>query len=209
MTELTDQCLLCHRAQRRCVALCGDCRARVVSALAEAPTLYVRGAQGLAATSQPPSEKLSQPRPGPTSPLRDAILELCDELARSLGRWAAATKAPGWVAEGPETWVRPGFAVQRSAGVIAAHLTAALAPPYGVAHARRTLSLTGALREQLGLNPLIHNLAAPCPRCNTRALIRRDGDDRVSCRLCGQAWPERHYALLSRILVDEAGEGPK
>lgn len=205
MTELTDQCLLCHRAQRRCVALCRECRARVAAALAEAPKLYVRGIQGLPATSHALSEKLSQPRPGPTSPLRDVMLELCDDMARALAAWEAATKARAGLTT-PSVMVRPGYAVQRSAGVVAAYLTEALAPPYGLAHARRTLSLTGALRERLGLNPLVHNLAAPCPRCNTRALIRRDGDDHVSCRLCGQGWPERHYALLSRLLVAEADE---
>lgn len=198
----SDACLLCHRLPKRYAALCWLCRGRVGAALAGAPKLYVRGTQAVSGVSQGLSDKISTPKPGPRSPLRDGLLELCDDLARALAGWAAATAARAGLPVMPGL-VRAGYGVQRSAALLAENLNAALEPPYGVAHAARVLALTAALEERLGLALLVHQLAAPCPHCDARALIRRDGDDHVSCRLCGQAWPERHYALLARIVVAE------
>jgi ribosomal protein L37AE/L43A len=202
---MTDVCSMCHQRPRRAAGgpLCLGCHARVGVVLVEAPGLYVQGTQALGVSMHAMSDKLSTPRPGSRSPLADGVLELCDDLARGLWAWESVTVAHAGLTP-PAGPVRPGFAVQRAATTLARHLTASLAPPYGIAHARYVLTLTGALRDRLGLTALVHNLTAPCPHCDTRALVRRNGDDHVSCRLCGSAWPEHHYALLVRMLVAES-----
>jgi hypothetical protein len=198
-----DDCLMCHRHPRRVAALCQSCHDKVMEALTQAPALYVRGCQGVSGSSHGLTDKLSTPKPGSRSPLRDGVLELCDDLARALTAWEAATRAALDRPPLPSA-VRAGHAVQRAVTIVVADLSAALGPPYGVAYASRLLTLSASLRDRLGLTPLEHQLAAPCPHCDTRALVRRDGDDHVSCRMCGNAWPERHYALLVRLLVAES-----
>jgi hypothetical protein len=200
-----DECLLCHRHPRRVAALCQSCHDKVTDALTQAPALYVHGCQGVSGSSHGLTDKLSTPKPGSRSPLRDGVLELCDALARSLLSWEAATRAALDRPQLPAA-VRAGHGVQRAAATISADLAAALGPPYGVAHASHLLTLSASLRDRLGLTPLVHQLAAPCPNCDTRALVRRDGDDHVSCRMCGNSWPERHYALLARLLVAESSD---
>jgi ribosomal protein L37AE/L43A len=56
-----------------------------------------------------------------------------------------------------------------------------------------------------GQDRLTHHLAAPCPMpdCERRTLVRRDGSDVVLCTSCGSSWPERHYQLLVRMIVEE------
>jgi ribosomal protein L37AE/L43A len=68
---------------------------------------------------------------------------------------------------------------------------------------QQALSLARHLERASGRDRLVHRLVAPCPRCDARTLIRRDGDDQVQCRSCGNAWSEDHYQLLVRILTEE------
>jgi hypothetical protein len=200
---MTDACLLCEVQPRRDGPLCRRCLDRVRAALDAAPTLYAHASAATPSGSRAMTDRVTTPKPGSRSPVRDDLLELSDALARALTAWerdaVAAAQLPV-----PPPQVRPGYRVQRAAVTCLANLQAALAPPYGVAHASRLLHLVGLLRDRLGLTRLVHHLAAPCPHCDTRALIRRDGDDYVQCRLCGNAWPEHHYALLARIVAAES-----
>jgi hypothetical protein len=128
------------------------------------------------------------------------MLQLADALARALAAWESDTTCAAGLA-GASPSVRPGYRVQRAAIVIAANLPAAMTSPYGVVRACDVLDLTDRLTDHLKLAALTHQLAAPCPHCNARALVRRDGADNVVCRMCQQSWPEHHYALLARMVV--------
>lgn len=180
--------------------LCESCRAVVVDALRRAPALYVRAHTNLGSRGQQLSEHVSSSAPGSRSPLRDDLLELSDTMARLLTYWhARMTRTP--VRTG-----RSGAALQRAAVALSNDLDAALAVWRGHAYARHVVARVGALRHHLGETPLVHQLAAPCPSCDTRALIRKDGAERVECRMCGNTWPEERYELLTRALAADLGK---
>jgi hypothetical protein len=171
--------------------------------VSSAPRLYVLATLAIAPAGHALTDKLSTPKPGSRSPGRDAMLELADTLARALGAWEADTvTAAGLTAVSAS--VRPGFRVQRAAATITANLPAAITGPYGVSHAGHLVDVVSRLTDRLQLAVLVHQLAAPCPHCHHRALVRRDGDDYVSCRMCRQTWPERHYAFLTRMVVADS-----
>lgn len=175
--------------------LCSSCRGTVVAALRVAPVLYAKASLRLGSRSSAFSERVSSSRPASHSPLRDDLLELADLLARELAQWQAVTFGQGFGS------TRQGFAVQHAAADLSADLPAALSTWRGVVSAARVVRRVASLRRAIGEAALIHQLAAPCPQCDTRALIRRDGADQVECRLCGASWPESRYELLVRALV--------
>lgn len=190
---MTHPCAHCEDTEGD--PLCESCRTTVVNALRLAPLLYAKGSQQLGTRGRALSERVSSSRVGSTSPLRDDLLEVCDDLARALIEWELTTV--GMQAE----HVRTGYAVQRASLALGNNLAAALATWRGTSHARRVVRRVARLRHALGDTPLVHQLAAPCPQCDTRALIRRDGSENVECRLCGASWPESRYELLVRALV--------
>lgn len=68
---------------------------------------------------------------------------------------------------------------------------------------REAFKLSRRLERASGRDRLVHRLVAPCPSCDTFALTRADGEDRVRCAVCHHEWPEEHYQLLVRILAKE------
>lgn len=62
-------------------------------------------------------------------------------------------------------------------------------------------TLVTRLRHAAGRDELVHRLAMPCPRCDVRALVRRDGAGHVECRVCGSSWSEEHYEFLARVFA--------
>jgi ribosomal protein L37AE/L43A len=187
------ECAHCRTAEGE--PLCESCGNDVLAALTAAPVLYVRAHGSLGARGQAMSERVSSSAPVSRSPLRDDLLELCDGLARLLAEWELHTFGA------QAARVRTGFAVQRASVALGHDLDAALSVWRGTARAGQLVHRVRRLRQALGETPLVHQLAAPCPTCDTRALIRRDGADKVECRMCGNAWPEARYALLARALV--------
>jgi hypothetical protein len=175
--------------------LCSSCRSAVLAALRAAPALYVKASMRLSARGSALSERVSSSRPASRSPLRDDLLELADLLARELSYWSAITFGHRFGA------ARQGFTVQHAAADLAENLPAALNTWRGQGAAARVVRRVAGLRRAIGETALVHQLAAPCPQCDTRALIRRDGADSVECRLCGASWPESRYELLVRALV--------
>jgi hypothetical protein len=68
---------------------------------------------------------------------------------------------------------------------------------------RQALAWSRRLERAAGADRLVHRLAAPCPDCDCRTLIRRDGEDRVECTTCAKSWPEHHYEFLVRLVLRE------
>ena len=56
------------------------------------------------------------------------------------------------------------------------------------------------IRRALGQSRFVQHLPAPCPWCDTAALVREVGS--VSCRECGKVIDETHYDWLAGWLVD-------
>lgn len=90
--------------------------------------------------------------------------------------------------------------LRRRCMVLAAHHRTML--DADVTHGVDILRITHSTRSLLGLTRLIHRLAAPCPECDHVALCREDGSSYVQCRMCGVAFDEDTYGLLTRMLAD-------
>lgn len=194
------KCATCERRAR--VVLCVTCEQRVLIALRDAPALYVRAHASLNVRSQQQHERVKTSRPASRSPLRDDLLHLADELARTLATWESFAVAQGHLPSS-SPYVRWGVIVQRAAATLAEHVDDAVRHPSGPTASTQVVTLVGRLRYALGETRLVHRLAAPCPHCDTRALVRRDGDDHVECSMCRSSWPEKHYQLLVRMLVED------
>lgn len=89
---------------------------------------------------------------------------------------------------------------------LTAQSTAWLCTPWAAEDGRATLVLARRVEVAAGADRLVHRLAAPCPACEMRglvetSLIRDDGADHVSCRICGSSWPEAEYRRLTLVLA--------
>lgn len=52
-------------------------------------------------------------------------------------------------------------------------------------------------------DPQWHRLPAPCNGCHSMSLGRLDGDDHVTCKACGERWPEDDYLRLVLVLAQD------
>jgi ribosomal protein L37AE/L43A len=188
--------------------VCEDCRRRVQRDLHATPTLYVQMSLGLPHGGTADINDPVSGTPTPPAPLRIALLDAMSQLARAVTTWHtvvadAANLAP--LAAGP---VREGWAIDRAARILAARveLACATAPDLAAQLARDV----NYGRRLIGTTPLVHRLAAPCPECGLRALVRRDGAQVVYCRGCHATWDEALYHHLTRVLAAEAiGDTPR
>jgi hypothetical protein len=73
----------------------------------------------------------------------------------------------------------------------------------GLTAALALLALHETAQAALGLTRLTHKLPAPCPRCDALALVRYDGADDVTCRVCGDRWPYEDYTRLTLVLASD------
>jgi hypothetical protein len=208
--------------------LCRACERVVGRALGELPALYVDLA-AIVGQHRQAGEHVSHTRALPT-PARLDVLALQADIDATVCAWAApvaARCAITWYTPAL-AYTRAGYRVARAARLLASQLDALLGlravqiaawvpgwseyqPP-----GRRLLAATldgreGALRllalHQRGRQLVSGGtgdarLPVPCPSCEAPALVRANGADQVTCRGCGNSWPEKDYRRLCLILAE-------
>lgn len=83
------------------------------------------------------------------------------------------------------------------------HATALLCSPRAASDGRTILALHRRGERGAGTDALTHRLPGACPRCDARGmLVRPDGEEVVSCRMCGSHWSWDHWQWMVRVAVD-------
>lgn len=189
--------------------LCDACTDQTRQALEETPTLYyqLRKAARTPRLSQALTERVTTSATHPML-IDGAAIDLTDHAHWLLTHWAdkvlrtASRPRPNrrhqpedgqlydachilgryltaWTVHGPALIPTDGGHRMTQSGWEACHALITWR-----AHARRHLKL----------EELIHRPPEPCPNCNTpRALERRDGADKVTCRICHKSWTLAMY----------------
>lgn len=183
--------------------ICERCRGRVHRDLLAAPLLYTHLHLSLPALAANDDDRVSG-TPTPPTPLRPILLDAMTQLAETLAVWHHAVAEVCRLTHLPSArsrTVREGWLVDRTVRVLAGRVEVACATaPDLAALFARDLHYG---RRLIGVTPLVHRLVAPCPECDMRALVRRDGADIVYCRNCHAAWDEALYHHLTRVLAAE------
>lgn len=187
---------------------CRPCQVRIVDAVGRLPEL-------VAVLASMPGGRLAagghSGRPvrstAIVSPSGSPAWDACDEVIS--WAWETAVGVMQHVGEDPPSawWsssAAPVASLSTSVAALLRHADAWLAGPGAVEDGRRALRLVAEAERGTGTDPLVHRLPAPCPSCDTLALVREDGEDQVSCRVCHNAWTEERYRLLVRVLADAA-----
>lgn len=77
------------------------------------------------------------------------------------------------------------------------------AKPFG----EETLALVTTLEKVTGHDDTVTRLRAPCRRCDTLTLRRRDGSERVECVKCHDAMTMDEYEQWSKLCAHAASQG--
>jgi len=202
-----------HPAQAGAPVWCPPCRDRITRELARIPhltaELALRGiADGgrLAATGEAGRTNHTKVSGSPSgSPAWDAADELIewahateDQLRAHLNHAhaARAVKLHGTTA------VRV-LQLGGSIKYLTTWVSALLSAPFAEVVGFDVLTLVRRAERAAGLDRLIHRLPAPCPSCDTLALVREDGSDQVECRACNRVWPEHDYRRLVLVVAQD------
>ncbi|WP_242884030.1 hypothetical protein [Actinomadura litoris] len=165
-------CHLCHADHPTMISLptCETCFGEVAAALESLPGLLA----GLETITPQTLARPARETPGgpggfgPSSPAREALIDLRAELSATVTEWAAAVEP--WAA-GPPT------------RTLVRHLSAALGMGGGADWAAKLLHLTDVARRRLDPPEVIH-LRDRCPECGTRGLVRYDTGGPCWCVNC-------------------------
>lgn len=200
--------------------LCEACTARVSRALAELPLDYVElnlllgsGESGIFSDMVLFSRELQVP-------IRVSVEALQASMAHETQAWAepvAERLGIDWDTD-RTSMCRPGFTLQRAAGLLTNGLGTLLGLPAqeyrhhssgewverdGIAGALELLHLHELTRFAAGKTKLVHKLPTPCPQCEREALCRHNGTEHVVCEGCGSVWPNDQYKRLCLVLAED------
>lgn len=196
-----------------CIAHAEDAITGLVHDYVELETLL--GVAG----SQMVSDMVSSTRDLPV-PLRLSIIDLQMGIVHEAVSWAepvAERLGIDWDTQSARD-SRPGPQLQRALNLLARSVSVLLNLPVqdyrswrngdwaerdGVAGALELLDLHSLVRAVAGRSKLVHDLPAPCPRCDQSTLVRHNGDDHVQCELCRAEWAEEDYKRLCLVVADD------
>jgi hypothetical protein len=200
--------------------LCLSCTAHVEDALTGLLGDYVELETLLGVSGdQMVSDTVSATRDLPV-PLRVSIIDLQMGIVHEAVSWAepvAERLGINWDTQNARD-SRPGPQLQRALALLGKAVSVLLALPDqdhrcwrsgdwlqrdGVAGALELLGLHSLVRAVAGRSKLVHDLPAPCPRCDQLTLVRHDGDDHVQCEICRAQWPEEDYKRLCLVVADD------
>jgi len=179
------------------VGLCGSCGNHVAQALRELPMDYVElstllGERG----GNPAADVVLSSRDLPI-PIRTSIYDLQTAICHEATSWAepiAEHLGIGWDTQRARD-SRPGVTLQRASRLLTHAVDTLLGLPAqtyrdhsspdwvdrdGIDDALELLRLHDLVRLAAGRTALVHQLPAPCPSCNSLALVRRNGADHVA-----------------------------
>lgn len=178
---------------------CSDDAALVVSAVRRLPDLVAlvgsrgdgRLDAGRSDSDGRSSSGVAPPSPSPAHDLQDAAVRWAAAEAARLaelvtgGRGADVDDEPLPMTS---TWLT------QSVAYLLAHADLWLGDvEHGEQSGRAALRWESDLERATGQDLLVHRLPVRCPSCSTRALVRHDGLDQVSCTRCGWARPHSDY----------------
>lgn len=166
-------------------------------------------------------------------PIRLAVKTVQESIVEELATWLPpVTEALNmdWLSSTEERHSRPQYRVQRACRILANTVSTLLALPAqevpawtgdglplwdetfdcqdvneldGIDGALRLLRLHELTKIVAGRTELTHHLHATCPRCERRAMVRYDGTSEVTCRACGDTWPEEDIKRLTLVLASQ------
>jgi hypothetical protein len=200
--------------------LCVSCHRHVEQAIRELPMDYVElstllGGRG----GNPAADVVLSSRDLPI-PIRVSVHDLQSAICHEASSWAepvAEQLGVEWDTQRARD-SRPGVTLQRAARMLTNAVETLLALPVqtyhdhtsadwvdrdGIDGALELLRLHDLVRLAAGRTALVHQLPAPCPSCNTLALVRHNGADHVECEHCRDLWTETDYRRLCLVLAND------
>ncbi len=220
-TNFTRTCVskTCRGPEHEATAglLCKPALLRLTRTIGEMPALFdwlsANLAPGSASTDAPVSGSRERPLP-----ISSSVHDQAELIRQTLNGWARCV-AEERDLTGPWRPLNPHSLAERDrlqrgvemtctvnalATFLLAHLDWAASQPWidDLDEEMRDLARDG--HAIAPTKPGRHDLPAPCPDCQTRALARWDGEDHVICRHCHAMWSEETYARLVRVLALEA-----
>lgn len=134
----------------------------------------------------------------PPLPLRLEVLTLQEDLSVTLNDVASRLRRSVLPPR------RASVAVGQDAGFLRLHLSDLLALDQGETGAEVGLWLLNwqtRARKTMGVHTKAERLYAPCPTCDTKALVRTYGSEHAECRSCGQRITEEEYKAWTYVLT--------
>lgn len=206
------------RAINAAEGLCDTCIRHFVRAVIEMPADYVTLNALLGKGSTAGGEPIRMTRELPV-PIRLHIEALQRDMVRETVSWGTSVAHVLRVNLSLSGSARPGWHLDRACHLIAGAPSAMLALrdekhivwEYGQRHLVPRDGLDGGLtmmalhhraRMFMGHCKLVHKLPVPCPRCETMALEREDGQDSIDCTACDRRYTWQEYEYLCLALAD-------
>jgi hypothetical protein len=183
--------------------LCERHRRRAATSLAELPRYYVRLALAMVPGTSSAGDRISGSRTPPL-PINVTARALQDDMVRVVRSTENDYRRHRAWSTARRRHLRESVALDAGVGFLCRHFDALIETSFGVDAALDVLRIVSASRTVLGLDRLVHRLPAPCPSCDSMALERESGADRVRCRNCGREFTEDEYARLVLILASGA-----
>lgn len=201
---------------------CDTCTRHVSNAITELPTDYVELELVIAKQSGGGGEPVSgsRERPIPISTHVEALQRLLPFETSTWAELVAGLIGVTWDSNAMDRHARPGWVLQRAVGILSNSLSAFLAlqptprrvwghsgnlsyfeDQSGLDGALTLLDLHHRARAATGQRKLVHRLPAPCPRCDTQALERANGEDVIDCRACARRYSRDEYEKLCTLLA--------
>lgn len=184
-------------------ALCEPCRALLDRTLDGFPRWYVQLGQELPKGSSG-GEIVSGTREPPL-PLNFGILALQDDLARLVRECETVVRRVQAHTPPVET-LSQGLQVYTGVIYLRTHLSVLVALPDAVEWTERILRLHRQIERRIGDGKVFHRLPAPCPACDSLALVREDGAETVECRHCFESMSVEVYAHFVHELAKTHSE---
>lgn len=199
---------------------CDPCARHLEHALAALPRTYTELNTLLARVPQRGGGPAVGGTPDPPTPLHLDIAALQTQLVHETHCWAESTADRLDITLDTQTLhhTRPGHALQRCAHLLAEavpvllalrdvehviwldnHLVIRVAD--GLDGANTLLDAHQRAQHHLGHTRTVHRMPAPCPRCETLALLREDGSDTITCAACCTRYTWTDYQQLCTILA--------
>ncbi|RSM73468.1 hypothetical protein DMH04_41390 [Kibdelosporangium aridum] len=202
--------------------LCDSCARHVSNAVADLPGDYVQLELAIARQYGGGGEPVSgsRDRPIPISVHIEALQRLLPFETSVWAEQVAGLIGVTWDSTVMDRHARPGWVLQRAVGILGGNISAFLAlqptarqvwsssgdavrfeEQSGLEGAITLLDLHHRTRAVIGVRKLVHRLTVPCPRCDTQALERADGDDNIDCRACARRYTWDEYQKLCTLLA--------
>jgi hypothetical protein len=194
-----------HQGSPHWCRACADTLRATVGALPGLAEACARRRDGKVAAAPASEVRVAAVAAPSPSPGWDAL----DQIGRWLADWAGEVAD---LAGTPRPWNRAGggglqLELRRHAAYLAGHWSVVMACDDAVRFGNEARDLELRAKLTSGTDELEHHLPMPCMGCDTKALFRTDGAERVTCRHCKKSWEWKDYERLG-VAYRESGAAP-